>query len=193
MIIVPVSRLVDPLGVTTIEKVNQNKVLLLKRFGELYKRFPILNNHGGKYVFCKYIETIGYREAYPRPCLLANGTRLDERPEFRATYVSDKDLKRIQRYLNRKAFFSRVKNERRLYKLVLEESSFIKRALHTFVHAWLPELPDITRGRRDVPMDKYDIESNDDICRKVRELDNERIARCEAIRVLPTTTDPRMM
>lgn len=193
MLIASIDRLVDPLGVHSFSNSNQNKTLVLKRFGELYSRFKILSSKGNAYVFCRGIDPGGSYSGAPRPRLLANGNDMDERGDFKNAYLSVRDLKRAQRYLTRKAFFSRVQNERRLYKLILEEKSFCLHAIHTFIHAWLPEQADSTRGDHMKTADLFDYQDRQEVARSLRKKENERMGRIESIRVIPTTTDPHMM
>lgn len=194
-IIAPISRLKDPLGVLNFKASDQNKLLLLKRFGELYRKFKIRDSFGSGYVFCRYIpERSSWNHGnQPKPKLIGNSRNMDERPDFKASYVTTADLKRIQRYLNWKAFWSRVERERRLYKLIVEKESFMLHALHTFVHAWLPELPNDFRGKSSDPDAGHDVPDREDIYRKLYTLEEQRADRIASIRVLPTTTDPRMM
>ena len=193
MIIAPIDRLEDPLGVLRFSHIDQNALLTLKRFGELYKQFTIMNREGINYIFCKYLyKTSSYPNRH-KPRLMANGRDMDDRYDFKNAYVTDKDLKRIQRYLNWKAFFSRIRSERRLYKLLAEKNSFVLHALHTFVHSWLAELPDDTRGKTSDHAAIYDTDDQAEIMRKLYRLEEERMDRIATIRVLPTTTDPRMM
>lgn len=193
-IIAPIRRLKDPLGVVKFTDTDQNQLLLLKRFGELYRQYTILDSCGVRYTFCRYLKksTTHFNQRYV-PRLLASGRTMDDRPEFSDAYVTDSDLKRCQRYLHWKAFFSRVKSERRLYKLIVEEKSFVLNALHTFVHSWLPELPDDARSSVSDDNDIYDLKDRYKLINKLCSLENERMDRIASIRILPTTTDPRFM
>lgn len=193
MIIAPISKLVDPLGVHSFKGSDQNKSLMLKRFGELYSRFKILTPLGNAYIFCRFIDPGGAYSGSPRPRLMANGSDMDERPDFKKSYLTIRDLKRAQRCLDRKAFFSRVKNERRLYKLILEEKSFCLHALHTFVHSWLPEKESSTRGDRTKTGDLHDYNDRLEVARTLNMKETERMNRIASIRVLPTTTEPYMI
>lgn len=193
MIIEPIDNLVDPLGVHDFKTHNQNKSLTLKRFGVLYTRFPWRTKAGNPIVFSRYLSKSSWGEQ-GRPRLIYNGSDLDERHDFKQVYLTSKVLKRVQRSINRKAFWSRVASERRLYKLRVESTSFVKHALHTFVHAWLPEVEDDERGVLSAnTSDSFDIGDLVTIKRKLRSLESERLKKFEEIRVLPTTTDPHVM
>lgn len=102
---------------------NRNILLTLNRFGKLWRRYKLRDDHGfagSKIYGCAGRATSQY-DSVERPKLIISGRTVDERDEFAGVYVTESDFKRMQRSMNIRAFLSRWDIERQAYVKRLKE------------------------------------------------------------------------